>query len=227
MRYHFIQASSNRKTGPIPTTYSERRTCPPSCAHYGEDCYGEDYYTRLNWDKVPKRGALLPDLAASIAALKPGQLWRHNGAGDLPGEGESVDAAALGEIVKANQGRRGFTYTHKHSADAIYWAKQATAWGFTVNLSADDAGHADTLAAHGLPVVCIVPEDTPQNTTTPEGRPITICPAQVKKYMTCAICELCQKADRKSIIGFRAHGSKARVTDLKARRVIPIQKVTQ
>ena len=87
MRYHFIQASSNRKTGPIPTTYSERRTCPPSCAHYGEDCYGEDYYTRLNWDKVPKRGALLPDLAASIAALKPGQLWRHNVAGDLPGEG--------------------------------------------------------------------------------------------------------------------------------------------
>jgi hypothetical protein len=56
MSYTFIRASANRKTGPIPQTYSARETCPPSCAHYGADCYGEDFYTRMQWDKVPARG---------------------------------------------------------------------------------------------------------------------------------------------------------------------------
>ena len=222
MLYHFIKQSSNRKTGPIPQTYTERESCPPSCAHYRAGCYAEDYYTRLNWNKVPQRGQPIKALAAHIAALPAGQLWRHNVAGDLPGNGETVDAYELGEIVKANKGRRGFTFTHKQNPDAIYWAKQATAHGFTVNLSADDAGHADQLAAHGLPVACIVPMDTPKHSTTPEGRAITICPAQTVEGMTCAACGLCAKAGRSSIVGFRAHGSKAKTIDARARRVIPI-----
>jgi hypothetical protein len=223
MKYHFIQASSNRKTGPIPQTYTSRDSCPPSCAHFRADCYAEDFYTRLTWDKVPARGTDLTGLTAAIKRLPMGQLWRHNVAGDLPGEGETVDAAALGEIVKANRGRKGFTYTHKHSPDAIQWAGHATQWGFTVNLSADDAGHADELSAHGLPVVAIVPMDTPKHSTTPQGRPILICPAQTTEYMTCALCALCQRADRRHIIGFRAHGTKAKQADRLARRVIPIK----
>ena len=223
MKYHFIQASSNRKTGPIPQTYTSRDSCPPSCAHFRADCYAEDFYTRLTWDKVPTRGTDLTGLTAAIKRLPMGQLWRHNVAGDLPGEGETIDAAALGEIVKANRGRKGFTYTHKHSPDAIQWAGHATQWGFTVNLSADDAGHADELSAHGLPVVAIVPMDTPKHSTTPQGRPILICPAQTTEHMTCALCALCQRADRRQIIGFRAHGTKAKQADRLARRVIPIK----
>jgi len=222
MKFQAVKQSSNTKTGPIPVTYSERGTCPPSCPHYMDDCYAEGFHTRMTWDKIPARGVELPRLTDFIRTMKPGQLWRHNVAGDLPGEGEEVDAAALGEIVAANTGRRGFTYTHKKSAAAITWARHATQWGFTVNLSADDAGEADTLAAHGLPVVCIVPIDTPRHTTTPEGRKILVCPAQTIDYMTCALCGICQKADRQTIIGFRAHGTKARAADLKARRVIPI-----
>lgn len=224
MKIHFIEKSSNRKTGPIPTTYTERGSCPPSCPHYENDCYGEDYYTRLNWDKVPQRGLSIADTAKKIAALPANQLWRHNVAGDLPGLKEDIDPAALGELVRANIGKRGFTYTHKKSPDAIYWIRHAVQWGFTINLSADDAGEADLLAAHNLPVVCIVPMDTPEHTTTPAGRPITICPAQTKEYMTCAVCQLCQKADRRAIIGFRAHGTKAKQTDARARRIIPIMK---
>ena len=224
MKYHYINKSENRKTGPIPTTYSERGTCPPSCPHYLADCYGEDYFTRLNWNKVPSRGVDIQALIKQIENMKPGQLWSHNVAGDLPGAGETVDPAALGEIVRANIGRRGFTYTHKKTPEALKWITYANLWGFTVNLSADDAGEADTLAATGLPTVCIVPSDTPQHTTTPQGRSITVCPAQVKEYMTCAVCQLCQKADRKTIIGFRAHGTRAKLTDQRARRVIPIVK---
>jgi hypothetical protein len=224
MKYHYIKKSANSKTGPIPVTYSQRETCPPSCPHYRADCYAEDFYTSMAWNKVPQRGGDLAQLCESIAALPAGQLWRHNVAGDLPGEGEAVDAAALGEIVRANIGRRGFTYTHKKSLDAIEWAQHATAWGFTVNMSADDAGEADLLADTGLPMTCIVPMDTPEKTTTPGGLPIVICPAQTRDNVSCNTCQLCQRADRAVIVGFRAHGSRAKVADAKARRVIPIVK---
>lgn len=224
-RYHFVKVSANSKTGPIPVTYSERDTCPPSCPHYRADCYAEDYYTRMSWDKVTQRGGDLAALCQAVAALPPGQLWRHNVAGDLPGRGETVDAAALGELVLANRGRRGFTYTHKKSEEGIYWASMATAWGFTVNLSADDAGDADALAELAAgPVVAIVPMDTPEKSYTPAGRTIIVCPAQTRDGVTCATCGLCARADRGVIIGFRAHGSRARVADAKARRVIPIVK---
>jgi hypothetical protein len=228
MKYQAVKQSSNRKTGPIPVTYSQRETCPPSCPHYLDDCYAEGFHTRMTWDKIPARGVELAALLRFIESMPAGQIWRHNVAGDLNGHGEELDAAELGQIVAANTGRKGFTYTHKKSPDAIKWARHATEWGFTINLSADDAGEADELAAHGLPVVCIVPADTPKHTTTPAGRPILVCPAQTVDYMTCALCGQCQKADRRQIIGFRAHGTKARETDRKARRVIPIyQGVTQ
>jgi hypothetical protein len=225
MKIHFIRQSANSKTGPIPVTYSQRETCPESCPHYRADCYAEDYYTRLSWDKVAARGGTLGQLCESVAALPAGQLWRFNVAGDLPGAGETVDAAALGQIVAANAGRRGFTYTHKKSPDALHWAGHATRWGFTVNLSADDAGEADLLAeADAGPVVAIVPTDTPEKSYTPAGRTIIVCPAQSRDGVTCETCGLCAIADRTVIIGFRAHGSRARVTDAKARRVIPILK---
>lgn len=225
MKYHFILKSANSKTGPIPVTYSQRETCPQSCPHYRADCYAEDYYTRMSWDKVAERGGTLGQLCESVASLPAGQLWRFNVAGDLPGAGEHVDAAALGAIVQANTGRRGFTYTHKKTPEALYWAQCANDWGFTVNLSADDAGEADALAnVSRSPLTCIVPMDTPEKTETPEGRTIIVCPAQTRDDITCATCGLCARADRRVIIGFRAHGSRARVTDALARRVIPIMK---
>lgn len=224
MKFQFIQASSNRKTGPMPQTYTSRDSCPPSCPHYMSDCYAEGFRTRMVWNRTADKGIDLDQLTARIKALPTGQIWRANVAGDLPGEGEQVDAYALGQIVKANRGKKGFTYTHKKSPEALTWARHATQWGFTVNISADDAGEADRYAAQGLPTVCIVPIDTPKHTTTPEGRPILVCPAQTTEYMTCALCQLCQKADRRQIIGFRAHGTRAKIADQKARRVIPIYK---
>jgi hypothetical protein len=222
MRFHFIRRSDNQKTGPIPQTYSERATCPPSCAQYRDGCYAEDYYTRLNWDRVPERGGSLAELCEKIRALPAGQLWRHNVAGDLPGIGESVDPAALGEIVLANRGRRGFTYTHKHSPDALQWAAHATAWGFTVNLSADTIAQADTLAPHG-PTVCIVPIDHPERSSTPQGRPVVVCPAQTRDTVTCESCGLCARPNRAVIVAFRAHGSRKRTVSDRA-RIIPITK---
>ena len=220
--YTFVRQSANVKTGPIPVTYSGRETCPSSCSHYRTSCYAEAFHTRLVWDRIPQKGKTLADLCEAIKTLPDGQLWRHNVAGDLPGEGEDIDPVALGEIVAANIGKRGWTYTHKRG-DAIKWARHATEWGFTVNLSADDVGEADALSAHGLPVVALVPSDTPERTTTPEGRAIVVCPAQTRDT-DCASCGLCQKANRAVIVGFRAHGFRTKTADARARRVIPIVK---
>ena len=224
MRYHFIKKSANSKTGPMPVTYTSRESCPPSCPHYRSSCYAEDYYTRLNWDKVNQRGAELEAFSKFIDALPHGTPWRMNVAGDLPGTGEDIDAHALGEIVRANIGKKGFTYTHKHtSADNLKWIKAANTWGFTVNLSADNAAEADTLADTSAgPVVCVVPMDTPSKTTTPAGRVIVVCPAQEREDVTCLSCQLCSHANRSTIVGFRAHGGKAKQADAKARKVIPI-----
>jgi hypothetical protein len=82
-------------------------------------------------------------------------------------------------------------------------------------------------AAHGLPVVAMVPIDTPRYSKTPEGRYIIVCPAQTTNHITCETCGLCQRADRTSIVGFRAHGTRARTADLIARRVIPIARGEQ
>jgi hypothetical protein len=129
----------------------------------------------------------------------------------LPGLGEDIDATALSGLVKANQGRRGWTYTHKHTTaanrDAI---RAANANGFTVNLSANSLAHADELASYDCgPVAVVLPSDQNENTVTPEGRKVVICPATQRDNVTCASCGLCQK-QRGAIVGFPAHGASAK-----------------
>jgi len=154
-----------------------------------------------------------------IAALPKGTLWRHNQAGDLPGEGDAIDARALNELVRANRGKRGFTYTHKpvsvnldpqHEANA-HSVAYANARGFTINLSADNLAEADKLAEMAIgPVVVVLPAEQTRATVTPNGRKVAICPATISDNVTCADCGLCALVNRKAIIGFPAHGASKR-----------------
>jgi hypothetical protein len=167
----------------------------------------------LHWQKVSsgERGLFWSQFLSEIAGLPEGQLWRHNQAGDLPGLGEQIDTVALSQLVSANKGKRGWTYTHKHSTgsnlDAI---RNSNANGFTVNLSANNLQHADELADTNCgPVVVVLPSDQTTNTTTPGGRKVVICPAAIRDGITCASCGLCQR-QRSSIIGFPAHGTSKR-----------------
>ena len=210
---HLTLKSANAKTGPIPVSTSSADTCPPSCPFKSQGCYAKSGPLALHWAKITSgnRGMQWADFCATIASLPDAQLWRHNQAGDLPGIGEHVDASALGKLTKANKGRRGYTYTHKHATESNREAiRSANANGFTVNLSANTLAHADTLADTQCgPVVVVLPIDQKTNTTTPAGRKVIICPATIRDNVTCASCGLCQR-QRSAIVGFPAHGTGAK-----------------
>jgi hypothetical protein len=148
---------------------------------------------------------------SAIYSLPEGQLWRHNQAGDLPGIGDKIDAKQLGQLVKMNSGKRGFTYTHKPPTGSNLTAlRAANAAGFVVNLSANSVAHADTLAKLGLPVAAVVPQNSHDRFTTAAGNKVVICPAQRIESMNCDKCRLCAKGNRGFIIGFRPHGTGAK-----------------
>jgi hypothetical protein len=213
-RAHLTLKSRNEKTGPIPVSTTERKTCPAACPLQGGACYAETGPLRFFWDKVSdgRAGVEWPAFVEQVAALKPGVLWRHNQSGDLCGNGLAIDLPALENLVAANAGKRGFTYTHYdprlgRNAAAIAFANFS---GFTINLSGNSPAHADHLAAYGIgPVTTVLPIDAAKNETlqTPQGRKIVVCPATYRNDVTCQSCGLCAIAARDFIIGFPAHGT--------------------
>ncbi len=216
MQVHLTLKSANVKTGPIPVSTTERDSCPAGCAMRA-GCYAASGPLALHWAAVSAgtRGTSWGQFVQAIAALPEGQLWRHNQAGDLPQTGGTIDAVKLGQLVQANIGRRGFTYTHHRDTQSLAWVKHANAWGFTVNLSANDLTDADALADTGAgPVVVVLPSTQTENTTTPAGRKVVVCPATQRDDVSCATCQLCQR-QRSTIVGFPAHGTRKRVIDIK------------
>jgi len=222
MNVQFVRKSSNAKTGPIPTTTSPRSTCPAECPLAGDGgCYAEaGYYTRMNWDKVDsgERGDNWDVFLSKVRKLPEGQLWRHNVAGDLPNTPEgTIDSRKLWDLVCANTGRKGFTYTHyaptvADNLEAIAGANRA---GFTVNVSHNSPQEA-LEASHGQPRVTLVPSDY-WDATGKRAGDIVRCPAEYNDSVSCATCGLCQRADRKDIVGFTVHGTRAKSAEVIAR----------
>ena len=159
----------------------------------------------LVWDKLSVSGLSYADLLDEISRLHRNTLWRHNDAGDLIGNGDTIDLTALASLVKANAGRRGFTYTHwpwRKNAEAIRWANL---YGFTVNVSLESVDEALAAYKAGLPVA-VIREQT-ENLEVIDDIKFVVCPAQTKGW-TCKECGLCQQADREYVIVFKPHGTK-------------------
>lgn len=213
-RVIWIPSSKAHKLGGMPASMSERGTCPPSCGLYQAGCYADYHKVSMHWRGVGARGISWQDFLEHVRELPAGQLWRHNVAGDLPGTGEDVDEARLHELIAANRaaGARGFTFTHKRPGFVM---RMANTRGFTINLSAETLGDADELARADVgPVAVILPFDAKGRIKTPAGRHVVVCPAQTDN-LTCADCQLCAQPQRRSVVGFRAHGQfKAHVPEL-------------
>lgn len=211
---HLTLKSANVKTGPIPVSTTSALSCSDTCPFKDNGCYAESGPLALHWRAVTAgdRGLTWPEFCDEVSRLPAGQLWRHNQAGDLPGIGDYINPAAMQLLIDANKGRRGFTYTHKPATpENLEIIRAANVAGFTVNLSANNLAHADTLADTGAgPVVTVLPINAPAKMTTPAGRPVITCPAQTRDDVSCADCQLCARQDRPTIIGFLAHGTGAK-----------------
>ena len=234
--------SRNKKTGPIPVSTSSRDTCPDSCPLKDGPCYGEGGPLMWHWNKVSKKltGDSYAAFINTVLNLPLNILWRHNQVGDLePDQSnkENIDRAALDQLAQADTGKRGFTFTHYdvlenyHNRAAVAAANQS---GFTINLSGNNVSHADKLAAiNSGPVVTVLPIEyerkskgkiwleslqeykariAPLPKKTPAGNPLTICPATFLDT-SCKDCGLCQKVNRKGIVGFPAHGLRKAAAD--------------
>ena len=215
---HTTLKSANRKVGKIPVTTTSASTCPDACEFKRNGCYADGGPLAMHWAKVTsgERGDGWSTFIAKVRSFKDGQLWRHNQAGDCPGDGKRLDADACDELADANENKNGFTYTHypvltdAHNAAVV---KRMNDKGFVVNLSANNVAHADALYDLGIgPVATVLPEAQTTNTVTPKGRKIVVCPATVRDDVSCATCQLCAK-QRDAIVGFPAHGTSKRKAD--------------
>lgn len=215
--FKFTRLSTNSKTGPIPTTMSSRSTCPPTCPLKGTGCYADNFPLTLHWNKLDNAGLSLEELAANIRKIPKHSLWRHNVAGDLVPDifdPTLICKDSLQTLVKANTGRRGFTYTHYPlTAPNVSTLVTANRDGFTINVSTETFEDADYAVSQGLPTVVVVEHDHPKVSKTPAGHKVVVCPAQVRDDVTCATCGLCYLTWRSFIIAFRAHGGQRKMVN--------------
>jgi hypothetical protein len=217
----FVEASGNTKLGRIPCVTVEQSTCWRGCALW-EKCYAFGGRVRMNWDKVTSHtwGSAWAEVVRKIAALPRWQPWRYAVAGDLPGANARINAREFKQLVKANGGKPGWTYTHKPLTPTnVALLRFALRRGFTINVSANSPAHADEIANQfpDLPIATLMPEGPGRHALTPEGRSITQCPAQFIEEMTCAHCLLCAMPGRTHMVGFKpegGHASKRFVTHL-------------
>lgn len=225
MFYVLKEVSGNRKTGPMPVSTSNSSTCPDACPIKLKGCYAKYGPTGMAWRNVDsgkaKEAIEWPQFIRKVKALANGSLWRHNQAGDLNGQFDLIDLEKLADLVKANRGKKGFTYTHYDTIENFHnrvAIRAANEQGFTINLSGNDMAHADKLKALNIaPVVALMPRDAEKVSYTPEGNKVVICPAENTDKINCLKCGLCQDAKRDYIIGFRAHGIAAKTVELIAR----------
>lgn len=225
-KYHLTPVSANKKTGPIAVTTTGRQSCPPTCSLYGR-CYATTTSLHFHWNHVTygHRGT---DWEQHLNDLRDIPSWRSvrfNQAGDLPGDGVTIDAkklAELADILGSKSGRAGpaWTYTHKPMTKANAAAvRAANDSGFVVNLSADNMRHADELAdTKAGPVVVIMQIGSARTVHTPAGRKVVMCPAQRSDTVTCETCLLCAKGNRSVIVGFEAHAvNKKTISEIASR----------
>ena len=175
-------------------------------------CYGENFRLAAYWKRLSNGevGLSWAELLAKVAKLPPLTLWRHDQVGDLPPIRLAWGRALLAELVTANLGKRGFTYSHHRLNVAARLAlRQATAQGFTVNVSTETETAADAAVAHGLRAVLTVADSVRWRWQTKGGNVAIVCPAQRFDSVTCQTCRLCHSRPNNVIVAFLAHGTQA------------------
>lgn len=214
--YHLTTASSNVKTGPIAVSTSSSFTCPDSCPFSkGKGCYASYGNLARHWKKVSKgeRGGDWGHFLKQVEDLPRGHAFRHNQAGDLPGENEEIDGEKLKSLCAVIKKRKlqAFSYTHKKiTSENLKKIRAAIADGFIINVSTENFEQVDKMRKLGLPTVVVLPKGSPEKQVTSGGNRVILCPAQTGKVKNCQQCMICSK-DRSITIGFLSHGTGPRL----------------
>ncbi len=89
--------SRNEKTGKIPVSTTTYATCPDACPLRQNGCYAGNGPLGMYWQKVTehKAGMAWHDFIKVVFGMPLDTLWRHNQAGDLPGNRIAIDETAL------------------------------------------------------------------------------------------------------------------------------------
>lgn len=210
--FKLTMISGNSKTGPIPVSTSGKETCPANCPLKNNGCYASQGPLSIHWNKVTtgERGSDWATFLKEVRKIPRHSLWRVNQAGDLVGHNDVIDFTHLSELVQANKGKRGFSYTHYPlTIPNINSLKMANENGLTINVSTNSISEVDHAMDLGLPTVTVLPHDhdlSIRTVQTDGGNKVLVCPSSLGKDVTCASCGLCQKHDRSYAIGFVAHG---------------------
>jgi hypothetical protein len=78
MKTRLTLKSRNKKTGPIPVSTTERKSCPDTCPFKKNGCYADGGPLAIVWNQTSDIGDNWKTFCGKIKDLKPGQLWRHN-----------------------------------------------------------------------------------------------------------------------------------------------------
>lgn len=213
MTLKYSLSAGNSKTGAMLLVRSPRSTCPESCGLKGNGCYAENFPLALHWLKQDTTGVDFSVVLYAIRTLPKGSIWRLFEAGDFepsPENPELISSQQVISLIAANNGKRGFGYTHYPVLPNLETLQLMNASGLTINVSADSFEQAEVYFSLGLPTVVVVAENFPKDSVV-DGVRVVVCPNQsTPSKPTCLQCQMCQKPDRDYVIGFRAHGTKKR-----------------
>lgn len=209
--------SSNKKTGNVPTLWVGKteeealescRGCGLAPAPIGGNgsCYAWSGAVRFGAISARKKAARSPGertIEAAIAgAARSARMLRATGIGDIGRSGVAIADYVTGAARSAGLALVGYTH---------HWREPAVkaAWGGRLMASTETLADADRAVNEGWRATVIVPADAPRTSSTPAGRKVLVCPAQVAEGsgVTCNSCRLCDASRPGPVIAFRAHGN--------------------
>jgi hypothetical protein len=200
--------SQNAKLGwGVFTTYRRvGETCPVDCkALVSGACYALGGNVGIHQRKSAQDVTDGQRLKEWLGGLPRGVKVRHHVSGDFMRDGV-VDVDYVKDMKEGHKSRKdlqGWVYTHAWrdlSASEINDTE-----GLTVNASCDSVPDLIEALERGWLATLIVDEHA-ENFKLDNGVRVVICPNQTHD-VTCSDCMLCFRKIRKTVVGFRLHGS--------------------
>lgn len=226
MAITLVDKSGNTKTGFVGATYRKvGESCPSTCSHLiSKSCYALSSFTGMTQRRSDRSEfdgmnyhAFVTGLANSPKkAARIGHTVRLHVSGDFFFE-DKLDEVYIKGVLLAHEDNPsilGYTYTHRYQDFESLGGYGIFPDNLVVNASCDTVEDIATAKAQGWPTVTTTSADDTRKRWEQDGVTFLTCPAQTAG-ITCAVCRLCMKPDRKFTIAFRAHGtSKRRVKDV-------------